>query len=45
LNALRITGLKKKPIVMGKKPKDYIVFGQFISMGLILVPAQDDHVK
>jgi len=30
---------------MGKKPKDYIVIGLFFSMGLILVPAQDDHVK
>jgi len=30
---------------MGKKPKDYMAIGEFISMVLILVPAQDDHVK
>jgi hypothetical protein len=45
LNALRIEGLKKKPIVMAKNINDYMAIGQFISIGLILVPAADDHVK
>jgi len=30
---------------MGKNINDYMAIGQFFSIGLILVPVQDDHVK
>jgi hypothetical protein len=44
-----ISGLVKhansKQIVKGKISYDYMAIGEVFSMGLILVPAQADHVK
>jgi hypothetical protein len=37
--------INKEPIVMAKNSFDYMAIGQVISIGLILVPAADDHVK
>jgi hypothetical protein len=32
-------------MLMGKNTNDYMAIGLFFSMGLVLVPARDDHVK
>jgi hypothetical protein len=37
--------LEKKPIVMAKTRNDYMAIRHIISMVLILVPGQADHVK